>query len=395
MKRSPPLLLSALAVSVVWAAYDLYTHAPELLGASRPAGHSFVVYRTYPAPSTPLPSPPADTPRFTFAEVAKDEPEENHTAEFISDNGQITGQLYDVKLGVGGKPREMVGWRGYVVSGPTHHLSRLPLERVITFQTRSGRIRKNTELSMDSGSLLLANDGTYYGCFLTSPDPALLPAERDRVKVLPSLPGAKGVVLENCNDQNQVVGWSRMLSSDGAYEFFFATLWTNNQPKHIGPIVLASEGTMKMGINHAGVVVGAAQRIGPLAASAPSFSHPLPFLYADDKTTWLPLLTNGFEGGACAINDAGDIVGYFSTRDLNINPNDTHAVLWHRDYPFDLNESAPVPKGWVLAYAADINNRGQIVGIARATDGTTRAFVLTPTTQGGAKQGKSQIASHR
>lgn len=78
---------------------------------------------------------------------------------------------------------------------------------------------------------------------------------------------------------------------------------------------------------------------------------------------------------ALGINDSGQVVGYASTTDDTIGWN---AFLYSGGVMNDLNNLLPLGSGWLLTYAIDINNSGQIVGTGYI-GGQTHAFLMTPT----------------
>lgn len=82
---------------------------------------------------------------------------------------------------------------------------------------------------------------------------------------------------------------------------------------------------------------------------------------------------------ASAINASGQVVGdadYLASWDAVPEP---HAVLYDTDgILYDLNELIPADSGWTLNSALGISDDGRIVGYGTASDGETRAFLLTP-----------------
>jgi probable HAF family extracellular repeat protein len=80
--------------------------------------------------------------------------------------------------------------------------------------------------------------------------------------------------------------------------------------------------------------------------------------------------------GRC-INDLEQVVGYSNA---SYDSNREHAFLWDRvNGIVDLTTLLPENSGWQrLDYAAYINNNGQIVGTGIKTDGSWRAFLMTP-----------------
>jgi len=87
---------------------------------------------------------------------------------------------------------------------------------------------------------------------------------------------------------------------------------------------------------------------------------------------------------AWGINSQGQVVGGSGTcANTSIpyqNPAAAHAVLWDSDgTPTDLGHLPGVPAG-VYNLATSINDLGQVVGFAQASDGTQHGFLWTPQT---------------
>ncbi|MFO7906914.1 MAG: hypothetical protein R6U98_29935 [Pirellulaceae bacterium] len=88
------------------------------------------------------------------------------------------------------------------------------------------------------------------------------------------------------------------------------------------------------------------------------------------------------------MNDNGDVVGYVQSSGLYLDDpysSSTFAYVYTPERGvMDLNTLLPEDSGWYLAYAADINNDGQIVGKGyRYGDERSRAFLYTPATEDG------------
>ena len=100
----------------------------------------------------------------------------------------------------------------------------------------------------------------------------------------------------------------------------------------------------------------------------------------DTRMRVLPTLPGGWASHAFAVNDRGLVVGY---SDLGDGTGD-RAVAWRDGRVLDLNGCLPRwarAAGYVLRGAYDVNNRGQIVGVASVPTPTgehAHAFLLTP-----------------
>lgn len=75
---------------------------------------------------------------------------------------------------------------------------------------------------------------------------------------------------------------------------------------------------------------------------------------------------------AYGINDQRVVVGQAQTA-----AGAYHAFIWENGTMRDLNTLITPGTGWVLEFAHDVNNQGQIVGFG-TRNGQTRAFLLTP-----------------
>jgi len=72
-------------------------------------------------------------------------------------------------------------------------------------------------------------------------------------------------------------------------------------------------------------------------------------------------------------NNKGQVVGF--SDDLNRN---TVALLWQEGAMTDLNTLIPSNSHLFMLEALSINDRGQIAGFGKPTDGEHRGFLLTP-----------------
>jgi uncharacterized membrane protein len=100
----------------------------------------------------------------------------------------------------------------------------------------------------------------------------------------------------------------------------------------------------------------------------------------------LPGMRKNFAYG---MNDSLQVVGG-SVPEFNYQPNlvyyyssSQRAFLWEEGVTYDLNALIPNDSGWVLSYARDINNNGEIVGVGLDPEGHVRGFLLTPVPEPG------------
>lgn len=110
-------------------------------------------------------------------------------------------------------------------------------------------------------------------------------------------------------------------------------------------------------------------------------------LWAHGRATFLGTRNGAFEVGALGqhagfhhsaaygINDRGQIVGTANASDRGLG--DIRAILWHAGKLCDLNDLIDEKSGWLLEEARAINGRGLICG-SGSLNGRRRAFLLTP-----------------
>ena len=131
-------------------------------------------------------------------------------------------------------------------------------------------------------------------------------------------------------------------------------------------------------VNDLGQAVGAASE---RTAGAHRAFRTAPDRPIDPATDDLGTL-GGANSDAWGINNRGDVVGESEMLGDPTRPA-AHAFLFTDGTMIDLNSCRLLPPGWTLVCALDINERGQIVAVAR--DDTVRGaragqrtFLLTP-----------------
>lgn len=167
------------------------------------------------------------------------------------------------------------------------------------------------------------------------------------------------------NDKGKIVGDSQIGKTGQTH----ATVWSGTHIIDLGTLP-DSEFSYALDINNFEQVVGYSE------VPAGSFrSH---------ATLWDngDIVDMGTLGGtishASAINDHGQAVGQSYTT----GNSDPHAFLWNHSQMIDLNsllDQNAIDAGWILESAVDINNNGQIIGVAHnAINHQTTQFLLTP-----------------
>ncbi|MBW4615973.1 MAG: PEP-CTERM sorting domain-containing protein [Desmonostoc vinosum HA7617-LM4] len=164
------------------------------------------------------------------------------------------------------------------------------------------------------------------------------------------------------NNLGQIVGTSFALIKSPIYEYH-AVVLTSDQVIEL-PALNESLESAGSDINNKGQVVG--------------FSDDKAVLWSDGEVLGLGILgeNQNTYSIATAINDLGQVVGYSSISENSLLTGGRHAFLWDGQLK-DLNNLIVNNSGWELEDAADINNKGQIVGMG-ILNGQYHAYLLTP-----------------
>jgi probable HAF family extracellular repeat protein len=173
--------------------------------------------------------------------------------------------------------------------------------------------------------------------------------------------GGSAAVANAINDNGDAVGLS------GCNPTFYAVLWQHGKPINLGSLGGAF-GNIPFDLNNKGQVVGQSDLPGDIFHD--------PFLWQDGVMTDLGNLPGLPNGQAIGINNRGQVVGF--SQDANGDENSAVAVLWEKGTMTDLNTLIPADSPLFLMEAAAINDRGQIAGWGRLSNGDIRPFLLSP-----------------
>jgi probable HAF family extracellular repeat protein len=173
--------------------------------------------------------------------------------------------------------------------------------------------------------------------------------------------GGTSSFCDAVNASDTVVGGSALPGDD----VFHAFLW-NGGMTDLG--TLGGSYSESVAINDSGTVVGFSLLAGDQSQHA--------FLWREGRLVDLHAPPLPASSAALGINNCGQIVGVASPTIADVFDGN-FAVLWDGDRVLDLNSRIPPGSGWQLYRAADINDRGEIVGVGNH-NGQIRAFLLTP-----------------
>jgi probable HAF family extracellular repeat protein len=188
--------------------------------------------------------------------------------------------------------------------------------------------------------------------------------KKGQIQQLPPLSGDSDGVGADINDNGEVTGCSGICANVGGASCLHAVVWKNGAPTNIVGLGTLNTGTA---INNQGQVLGES-----LLPDNITFHS---FLWQKGVITDLGTLPGHpltFPGG---INNKGQIVGH------SCDVTDTYCVayIWENGVMTDLNTLIPPGLSVYLYYAGDINDRGEIAGIAvDPVTGASPAFLAIP-----------------
>jgi probable HAF family extracellular repeat protein len=196
-----------------------------------------------------------------------------------------------------------------------------------------------------------------------------LPAlwRRGNVEGLPLVADDVDGFAYGMNDQGDAVGYSGNCSAAT-----HAVMWRDHTV-----IVLQDLGgtgsNFAYAINSRGQIVGQVGMGGGLPFYAAVWQHG-----ADGPVTQIHLLPGDYSAFATGINNRGQVVG----NDFDPTFNWSHGFIWQDDVTTDLNTLISADSNLFIISASNINDRGQISGMATVQTGPhageIHAFLLTP-----------------
>jgi probable HAF family extracellular repeat protein len=209
------------------------------------------------------------------------------------------------------------------------------------------------------------------GCPPSKPGKIISPVfwERGEVRALPTVAGDPDGFVQGINDQGQAVGSSGTCTSIATH----AVLWENDTAFQLPD--LGRDGNDAYAINDHGQVVGYVSSADGTTIVASLWQNG-----ARSAVTSLGILPGDGAAFATGINNRGQVVG--STFNSG---NWSRGFIWQDNVMTDLNALIPRDSNLFIIAASNINERGQISGMATVLTGPDtgkiHAILLTPASE--------------
>jgi probable HAF family extracellular repeat protein len=188
-----------------------------------------------------------------------------------------------------------------------------------------------------------------------------------KIHELPAFSGDAIAAAIAVNDRGQVAGGSGSCGSGPGISpiFVHALLWQHGSVTDLGSLG-GKINNVAYATNNSSEIVGASDLAGDNTVHA--------FLWQYGMMTDLGTLAGDFSSTAYGINGEGQVVGQSCDQSANCR-----AFLWQNGVMTDLNTLIAPSSSLFLIYAADINDRGEIAGVAfDQGTGQMPAFLATP-----------------
>jgi probable HAF family extracellular repeat protein len=192
--------------------------------------------------------------------------------------------------------------------------------------------------------------------------------EKGNAHPLPTVGSDPDGVAFGINDYGQVVGYS-----GSCIAATHAVVWKNNTAfvlKDLG----GKRSNIAFAINNRGQAVGKVR-------SADDTTYVAALWQADGTLTNLGILPGDFAAFATGINSRGQVVG----NNFDSSFNWSHGFIWQNGVMTDINKLIPANSNLFVISASNINERGQISGMATVLAGPhagdIHAYLATPAGQ--------------
>lgn len=183
-------------------------------------------------------------------------------------------------------------------------------------------------------------------------------------QALPTIGSDPDGVAFGINNQGQAVGYSGSCTAAN-----YGVLWENGTATPLPD--LGTPGAIAFAINGHTQIVGQAVDSAGTALAA---------IWENNGVSSLgPLLPGDGASFATSINNQGQVVG----SSFDTSGNWSHGLIWENGRMFDLNQLFPASSNLYVISASNINDRGQIAGMAVEMSGpdpgtVVHAFLATP-----------------
>jgi probable HAF family extracellular repeat protein len=318
-------------------------------------------------------------------------PENNLFTTVTRGRAVINVDGLNIDLGTLGKPdgNSWINWGGINERGEAVGMSETAVpdpngEDVCGFGThltcvpflwRNGHMKALPTVGGNNGQASAINNrGEVVGYAETAvTDPTCPPApttsavlwEKGKALALPTVGGDADGVAFGINDQGQTVGYS-----GSCVAATHAVMWKNNTA-----FVLQDLGGTRSNIAY--VINNRGQMAGKVRSA--DDTHYVAALWQPDGTlTTHEPLPGDLDAFATGINNRGQVVG----NDFDSSFNWSHGFIWQNGVMTDINTLIPADSNLMVISASNINDRGQISGMATVLagphTGNIHAYLATP-----------------
>ena len=192
--------------------------------------------------------------------------------------------------------------------------------------------------------------------------------KKGNAQSLPTVGSDPDGVAFGINDQGQAIGYS-----GSCIAATHAVMWKNNTA-----FVLQDLGGTRSNI---AFVINNRGQIAGKVRSADDTTYVAALWQPDGTLTNLGILPGDFAAFATGINNRGQVVG----NNFDSSFNWSHGFIWQNGVMTDLNTLIPADSNLFVISASNINERGQISGMATVLtgphEGDIHAYLATPTDQ--------------
>src|SRR5271156_20238 len=204
--------------------------------------------------------------------------------------------------------------------------------------------------------------------------------DKGKAQALPTIVGDPDGVAFGINNQGQAVGYSGTCTAAN-----YGVVWENGTATALPD--LGDPGAIAYAINSHGQIVGQA---------VTSEGAPVAAIWQNNTATSLgDLLPGDVASFATSINSRGQVVG----SSFNSNNSWSHGLIWKNGVTIDLNTLFPASAHLFVISASNINESGQIAGMAIETAGPhanniVHAFLATPVDEDMGKTVADVVLTH-